>query len=461
MNSWLSPLFFCRLVKGYFLDINRIWLLNEAKLMKFQNNQLKKSIKYAFTVPMYKEKYKVLNIKPADIKIIDDLKKLPLCTKDDIIQGFPDKLISNENEKKKNKIVNTSGSTGRPAYIYYEPYMNILYLFGWLRIFRLYNLKMRKMKITILWDRGNFNRDNGGEGITQLIDTPFEIKHYFNNIQILNATEKLNLLIKKMEDFNPNFITGHPGVLRELASLKKNGIGNNIKPQLIASGGGLLDDYTRKYIEDIFNAKLIDVYASVEGELTAFECPHGNYHVQSDLVYLEILNKDGDQERQGNTGRIAVTRFIGKGTPIIRYIGLNDMARLKKGSCKCGLTTQIIDKIEGRTADCIILPSGRIIPPISFIGPLVDILNENCVGSIKQFQILQEAIDKITILIVFDDKLRLSDKSIEELFKKIKSEYQKKLDDNVVLNIIRVEKLNKIRKNDTLTPVVITNVNMI
>lgn len=457
MNYLLKPMFFCRLAKGYFWDINRFWMLNKNKIKRYQNNQLKKTIKYAFTVPIYKEKYKALNIKPDEIKNVEDLRILPIIKKDDIVMGFPDKIIPNDHEKKKNKIVNTSGSTGRPGRLYYEPYMDFLYLFGWIRILRLYNLNWRKTKISILWDRGDFNRENiGNEDVSQLINVPYKIRHFFNNIQVLPSTKKLNYLIKKIENFNPDLLIGHPGVLREIAFLKKNGNAENINPRLIASGGGLLDNYTKKFIGDVFDAKIINVYASVEGELTAFECLYGNFHVQSDIVYLEILDKDGEHVNQEDVGQIAITRLVGKGTPIIRYIGLNDMARLKKGTCKCGISSQIIDKLEGRTADCIRLPTGVIIPPASFIGSMVDILNEKCIDSVKQFQIIQKKIDEISIKMVFDEKIKTSNESIEELFKKIKSEYQKKLDNTVSINVDQVSELSKSRKNRTVVPVVLS-----
>ena len=87
---------------------------------------------------------------------------------------------------------------------------------------------------------------------------------------------------------------------------------------------------------------------------------------------------------------------------------------------------------------------------------MVDILNEKCINSVKQFQIIQKKIDEIYIKMVFDEKIKTSNKSIEELFNKIKSEYQKKLNNTVSINVSQVSELNKSRKYRTVVPVVIS-----
>ena len=56
-----------------------------------------------------------------------------------------------------------------------------------------------------------------------------------------------------------------------------------------------MDPYSRRYIEDAFNCKVFDLYATTEGGSIAFECLNGNMHVNSDFVHVEVVDKNGDK----------------------------------------------------------------------------------------------------------------------------------------------------------------------
>ncbi|OYT58608.1 hypothetical protein B6U81_07685 [Thermoplasmatales archaeon ex4484_30] len=94
-----------------------------------------------------------------------------------------------------------------------------------------------------------------------------ELKEYeinLDNLQILHVGEDVEKLAEKINEFKPKFLGGYPGVLRALAVLKRKGYGKNIEPEVMASSGAVLDEYTKKYIEEAFNAKIYDVYGSTE-----------------------------------------------------------------------------------------------------------------------------------------------------------------------------------------------------
>ena len=143
--------------------------------------------------------------------------------------------------------------------------------------------------------------------------------------------------------------------MRALAELKRKGYGKNIEPEIMASSGAVLDEYTKKYIENAFNTKIYDVYGSTEAGPIAFECRKGNYHIHYDMVHVEILDSK----------YIVITKLYGNATPIIRYNGLNDLIIPVNKKCNCGINSPLIGKIAGRKADSIILPDGKIIPPLS------------------------------------------------------------------------------------------------
>ena len=139
----------------------------------------------------------------------------------------------------------------------------------------------------------------------------------------------------------------------------------------------------------------------------AFECKEGNMHIQADIVNIEFWNGRGEKASPGELSEIVITSLIEGGTPVIRYNGVSDLLVPSDRECSCGMNTPIIERIEGRKIDTIVLPDGRMIPPLAITGIPYQVMSD--VGSriIEQFQIVQERYDKIDILVVFkecDDK---------------------------------------------------------
>ena len=122
----------------------------------------------------------------------------------------------------------------------------------------------------------------------------YHLNTKLENTKYLDLGLKPEELIQEINKFNPEFIGSDPIMLRQLAYLKKIGQGEDIQPTCIFSGGSVLDSYTKNYVENAFNTKIIDTYGTTEGGPLAFQCINGNYHVNSDFVYLEFLDDYND-----------------------------------------------------------------------------------------------------------------------------------------------------------------------
>ncbi|MCD6222975.1 MAG: hypothetical protein J7K12_04760, partial [Thermoplasmata archaeon] len=129
-------------------------------------------------------------------------------------------------------------------------------------------------------------------------------------------------------------------------------------------------------------------------------------------------------------------KLYGNATPIIRYNGLNDFIIPLDAECDCGINTPLIGRIAGRKADSIVMPSGRIIPPLSFTGIPAKVMERYNSRIISQFQIVQESYDKINIYLVMDD-----DEKKERIKEDIKKEYEKRVEEGVEINVIEVKKI--------------------
>ena len=126
MNPLLNPIFLSRLLKSYITDPSRLKRYTNEKLVKYQQVQLKKIVNYAYTVPVYRNKYKNMGVHPRDIKIIDDINKLPFITKDDMRKHLPNGIVSSDFNKKDAFIARTGGTTGESLALYFDLYTNDL-----------------------------------------------------------------------------------------------------------------------------------------------------------------------------------------------------------------------------------------------------------------------------------------------------------------------------------------------
>jgi phenylacetate-CoA ligase len=457
MNPYYNPALIIKIVQSYLSDINRIWRLDSNQIKEFQNKALRKIVKNSFNVSMYKAKYKKYNISPYDIRSIEDIKKLPIISKEDLRLNFPDNIIPRNFDKKNNYLISSSGSTGKPLFIYCSIFSAVKRLESFARILKFYGGNWRKSKTAMIIDLspGSIEYATYIGGGFSFLKKIFSL----NNIKYLPIKEKAEVLIKEINEFNPEFIGSDPDMLRELANLKLNGYGKNIYPKYIFSSGSLLDQYSKKYIEKAFGSKVLDIYASTEAGPMAFECiKERGYHINSDFVYLEFLDKNNNPVSFNKSGHVIVTRLYGIDTPIIRYNGLEDIATPIENKNNCKISGQMIKKIEGRKTDLITLTNGQTVSPLTITGIPANIMEEYRSYIIKQFQIVQNKKSELEIHIVIDDKKQNKGLSKEILITELTNRINIQLN-NKIKTIVKEKKRLESEKSSDKFKVFVSNIN--
>ncbi len=440
MNPFYNPVFLSKILKSYLLDINRLNNFNEENLKKYQDKCLKKIVKYAYTVPLYHDKYKDAGILPSDIKKIEDIAKLPTISKYDIKNYYPNGIISSKTRKDQLMEIKTSGTTGKSLSIYGDMYDVVLWLFWYIRILRNYGINWRKNRLTIIAD---FAPHTIGSGyIKRGLLANLNSKYFFNNMQWLNTNDEPIEVTKEINKFKPDFIGGYVGMLGHLALLKEKGYGDNINPGYIATIGSILTPPLRKLLEETFDARVFEVYGATESGTIAFQCNRGHYHIVSDLIYPEFL-KDGEPVKSKEPGKLIITKLYGNGTPIIRYDAVNDIVAPLYEKCDCGLAGGLIEKIYGRDDLSLYFSDGRVLLPSSQAEIYGRILYGLKTNKIKETRITQHSLTKIEIKLLIDSKLRNEGPSVDEIFSVIKKGYQEKVGPEVEIDIKEVDKVNK------------------
>jgi phenylacetate-CoA ligase len=208
----------------------------------------------------------------------------------------------------------------------------------------------------------------------------------------VSLLQPVGTIIGALRVIKPDVIYGFPSILSLLArEIKAKNIAG-ISPRTVITQGETLTDHSRKEIGDAFNTEVYDIYGSAEFSSLAFECEeHLGYHMISDGAIIEFI-KGGKNIRGHEPGEIVVTGLCNYEMPLIRY-RLGDVGIPSNKKCSCGRGFPLMNSVEGRTDDFLILPSGRIISPRG-----INVLEY--IPGITEYRTIQKEKDRFVVQVV-------------------------------------------------------------
>lgn len=169
----------------------------------------------------------------------------------------------------------------------------------------------------------------------------------------------IDQIIARLRSFRPHLLQAYPSTAFELAAyLQRKGESLNIP--FVYTGSEMLYPYQREVITAGLNTRIMDFYGMAERVAFASECEHGNYHVNPEYSYVEIVDDAGQPTR--DEGYVVGTTFHNHTMPLIRY-RLSDRSRWLDGTCPCGRTYPMIQPIAGKFEDVVYGSAGNPISP--------------------------------------------------------------------------------------------------
>ena len=101
----------------------------------------------------------------------------------------------------------------------------------------------------------------------------------------------------------------------------------------------LIKPSMRKELNEIWGAEVFGMLCLPEAGLHAIDCrEHRGLHVWEDMFIVEAVDPDSDEPvSRGETGKLTITNLFAKGTPLIRYKTDIDV-ELEDDTCGCGRT---------------------------------------------------------------------------------------------------------------------------
>jgi phenylacetate-CoA ligase len=161
----------------------------------------------------------------------------------------------------------------------------------------------------------------------------------------------------------------------------------------VLTGGELLGNEQRRYLEGTFACKVYDWYNMWENVATALQCKEGTYHLIPELSYVEIL-RNGQTCRAGEVGDIVGTHLGNYSMPLIRY-NMDDLASPIGSLCLCGRNTPTLMLVGGRGRDLIVTSRGYVALQAGLIFARID-----SSLPVEKLQFYQERRDEVLVRIV-------------------------------------------------------------
>jgi phenylacetate-CoA ligase len=410
--------------------------MDSTGLKALQSDYLKKLIPYIYhNCPVYRQKLDAAGVSPDRIKSIDDIKRLPFTTKEDMRDHYPYGLFSAPQDRI-NEIHVSSGTTGNPTLVGYTK--DDLKLWG--------DVMARVLccagaepgdTIQIAYGYGLFT---GGLG--------FHYGALEMGLRIIpTSAGQTARQLKIMQDFQPRILGCTPSYALYMAEEAKE---MGIDPtqghwKIGVFGAEPWSESMRREIEAAWNMLATDVYGLSEiiGPGVAQECRHKDgLHVFSDVFFPEIIDPQTDEEApEGQDGELVITTLTKQGIPLIRY-RTRDIVSVRYEKCRCGRTSPRISKIKGRTDDMIVVRGINVFPS------QIEHVLVGIEGTQPQYQIVVDRkahhLDEVEVLVeveqrFFSDEIR----HLNDLRERIRKEIQNVLSVGVKVTLVEPKTIER------------------
>lgn len=373
---------------------------NETQWQEYHREHLHKLLEHSYNhVPFYKNLMDSVKVHPNDIYSVKDLDRLPIVRKQDLIDYFED-FKADDMSNFRMIHHHTGGTTGKPCAYYMDRYSWAL---NWA-------IKMR----TFEWAGYHYGDDCLGvlAGGSLIPGANSGWKHrlwrYVNNYYSMPITHLTDDILEsyynQIKKRNIQFLRGYPSAIAIFAEY----ICAHKEPlhlKAVFTTAEMLLPHQRQLIEKAFLCKPYDTYGCGDGMGYATECEqHNELHIYEECSIIQIVDKNGCEVKDGEEGEIVMTSLFNYGFPFIRYAP-GDMAVKSEKKCPCGRHTKMIRVLKGRTSDNFKLINGNTLNALSL--PFEELIDE-----VKQFQIVQEALDSVVLLIV--PKTSISQSRLDE-----------------------------------------------
>ena len=329
---------------------------SREEILRIQNEKIVRQVKHVYeSVPYYRDLMDQKGVKPEDIKSVDDIKKLPFLTKDDLREAYPYGLLGTD-LKNIVRIHSTSGTTGRRVVAFYtQKDLNL-----WEECCARAIVAAGGTKEDVCQVSYGYGLFTGGSGL-------HGGSHKVGCLTLPMSSGNTERQIQFMMDLGATILCCTPSYAAYIGeSLEDAGYkpeDNKLKAGIF--GAEPWTEEMRREIEKSLGIKAYDIYGLTEtsGPGVAFECEaQSGMHINEDHFYAEIIDPDtGEVLPEGAKGELVFTSLDKEGFPLLRY-RTRDICILSREKCSCGRTFVKMSKPLGRSDDMMIIRGVNVFP---------------------------------------------------------------------------------------------------
>ena len=330
-------------------------LLTADQLAELQLVRLQWSVRHAYdNVAAYRAKFDAAGVSPDDIRALEDLRRFPFTTKDDLRQNYPFGMFAVPTDQIA-RIHASSGTTGKPTVVGYTEKDLEVWATVVARSLRASGIRAG-MRVHNAYGYGLFTGGLGAHaGLEKLGATVIPVSGGQTARQV-----------QLIQDFEPEAIMCTPSYLLTIAdAMEEAGMDPRSSSLRVAVlGAEPWTEQMRQELEERLAIDAVDIYglSEVMGPGVGNECVEtkDGPHIWEDHFYPEIIDSEtGDVLPDGTEGELVFTSLTKEAFPVIRY-RTRDLTRLLPGTARPNMRR--IAKIVGRNDDMIILRGVNLFP---------------------------------------------------------------------------------------------------
>lgn len=330
--------------------------LSRAEIKELQLKRLQDTVAQCMHSPFYKKRFADSHIVPEDIRSLDDLRKIPFTTKQDLRDNYPFGLAAVPMEKVV-RLHSSSGTTGTPTVILHTQKD----LDEWANAVArcLYMVGLRPGDI--FQNSSGYGMFTGGLGFQYGAER-------LGMLTVPAAVGNTKRQIKFITDFGTTALHAIPSYAGRLYEvMEEMGIDpkRDTKLHTLIIGAEPHSEEQRKRIEQMLGVKAYNSFGMSEmcGPGVAFECKEQNgLHIWEDYYIVEIVDPQTlEPVPEGEVGELVLTTINREAMPLLRY-RTRDLTRILPGTCPCGRQHIRLDRMKGRSDDMMILKGVNIFP---------------------------------------------------------------------------------------------------
>ncbi|MFO8012496.1 MAG: phenylacetate--CoA ligase family protein [Phycisphaerae bacterium] len=358
--------------------------------------------------PYWREVMDARGFRPEDVRSLEDLARFPLLEKPTLRSRREDMVWRDEGPRL--RLVRTSGSTNEALQFYTNSNREAEINAARIRGHRWIGVEKGEMEVWFWGSPVELDAQTRAKHLRdRLVNEPLT-----NGFEL--TPERVAGYVEQWKRWRPKCIFGYPNSFVLLIQMaEKQGIDlRDVKRcglQVISTTSEMLGEVNRKIIADAFGVPVYDSYGAREVGLIGHECDRFTMHTNDEHVILETIDPDTLEPTDGE-GELVATSLISRVMPVIRY-RTGDIVTLSDAPCECGRTLGRIEISGGRIADFVVTSNGKWVVGYSFIYIC------RSVPGIVKFQVRQEEMGKIRVLLVTDE--HFPDDGVERVTQKVRA----------------------------------------